>query len=107
MSFESINQTKDVTEEEAGVLYDSLPEGMKTGYFGLTTEAELFARKEEAGAEALPHVIVTFADGRKLSLHLSLKSELPFEEQAKKIKLASLEDRNIKDVQLMWQPASE
>jgi hypothetical protein len=107
MSFESINQETNVTEEEAGALYESLPEGMKTGFYGLVPRTEIFGRRDEAGAEALPHIIVTFEDGKRISLHLSLNSALSFEEQATKVKLASHEDRNIKDVQLMWQPDSE
>jgi hypothetical protein len=103
MSFESIGSNRDITAAEADVLYDSLPEEMKTGYFGFEPQGELFSNKGEAGVGALPHVVVTFADGRRISLHLALKSELSFEKQVEKIKRASQEDQNIKDVELMWQ----
>ena len=107
MSFESPDSNNEVNQQEAETLYNSLPEGMKTGYFGLEPEGELFSNKEEAGPNALPYIIVTFADGRKISLHFTLKSESSLEEQAEKVKEASVGDQNIKDIELVWQADSK
>lgn len=105
MSLESFDHRKASTQEELRQLYDSLPEKMKTEYYGPEPQGQLFSKKEAAGADPLPHVMVTFANGKRISLHLTLKSDLSFEQQANQIKQASLEDPSITDVDLMWQPA--
>jgi hypothetical protein len=106
MSLESSSFKGDISPQEAAVLYESLPAKMKTGYYGIEPQGKTFFKKEDAGDEAVPYVVVTFADGRRISLHLTHKNDLSFEEQAQSIKLSSLEDQNITDIQLVWQSAS-
>lgn len=106
MALESPEVNREISPQEATVLYNSLPAEMRTGYYGLEPQGEMFSRKEEAGDRAVPYVCVTFADGRRISLHLTLKNDLSFEEQAENIKQASVKDQNITDVRLMWQPES-
>ena len=66
----------------------------------------MFVSEKEAGAEALPYVIVTFADGRKISLHLTLEGGSSAEAQAEKIRQAAQGDQSIGSVELVWRPTA-
>jgi hypothetical protein len=101
-TFESIGPTGGLSKEDVCALYDSLPDQMKTGYYGFVPQGQIHSSKEQAGADALPYVIVSFADGRKISLHLSLRSDLSIQQQADKILQVSSQDKDIKGTELVW-----
>lgn len=107
MSLESMHSTGEhiMTKEEAGELYISLPEGMKTGHYGFAPEGQLFEHQQDAGPNALPYVVVDFTDGRKISLHMSARGEKSFEEQAQDIVSASSGAHNVAHVSLRWEAA--
>lgn len=90
-------------EAQAQELYDSLPEGMKAPYFGLVPD-RLFEKKEDAGPDPLPYVVVRFENGGEISLHLSHpnKAGVSYEDQAKKLIEAGKNARNIGSVGLYW-----
>jgi hypothetical protein len=116
---EKFNEVIKSPEEEAEELYDSLPESMKIGYYGLVPEGELYKTAEEAAQTAIKdnpydvlpktYVIVEFKDGRKISLHLDYKAakdELPnhIQKQIDAIMKGSEEADNIEKIETVWKP---
>jgi len=106
-SFESISSETESYQESARALYNSLPDQMKTGYYGLVPQGTLYSSKEQAGVDALPHVIVSFADGRKISLHLTSRGDLSIQQQADNILQASSQNKDIKGAELVWSSVSK
>ncbi len=92
-------------ENQAEMMYDSLPDAMKdlTPYYGLTPD-NLSQTKEDAGTNPLPHVVVKFKYGGSISLHVSHPDKVgaSFEEQAQRLIDASRGADNSESVGLYW-----